>query len=174
MWQDRGEVLARARQEWESLVLAPDSCKSDREIILAAVSKNGHALQCAAESCKSDREIVLTAMANRPWALQWASDDLLEDTSFAADFKKSNCYMVKVFMLSGQSCCIAATFSESTRDIIAQACERLGLKVEGSHVLLHETTVVPLEASVQDWPGIRTFGEVSSYQLVVGSQLPLS
>jgi len=52
--------------------------------------------------------------------------------------------------------------------VLRHCCYWLKLHATGaSYSILHKDEVVPAEAQVRFWPGIRPPGEVSEYQLVV-------
>eukprot|EP00971_Amphidinium_carterae_P210982 4186501-Amphidinium_carterae.1 len=164
---DQEIVLAAVQQDIDALKYAAENCRSDRKIVLAAVKQQWYAgLFFAGEWCRGDQEIMLTAVKLNSVALPFASDALLEDTSFAADTKKSF-HMLKISLMSGRYTCVAATFIDNTERIITLACARLALRCCGSERLVQGTSVVGAQTAVHDWPGVAPLGEITEYQLIV-------
>eukprot|EP00971_Amphidinium_carterae_P080205 1587197-Amphidinium_carterae.1 len=73
-------------------------------------------------------------------------------------------------MLSGRYTIVLANVIDRFERIIRECCRRLGMNCSGTESLIYGTEVVPSTVSVFHWPGIRRLGEVSEYQLVVGTQ----
>jgi len=109
-------------------------------------------------------------------ALRFASDELLLDSTFASDAKKHG-FVLKVSMLSGRYMChfvrkdeefeFDLFDSDMSDTILSTACAALGLRRNGAEVLVNGTDVIPLNARVQDWPGLRPLGDISEFQLVI-------
>mmetsp|Transcript_50251 Transcript_50251/g.92848 ORF Transcript_50251/g.92848 Transcript_50251/m.92848 type:complete len:84 (-) Transcript_50251:114-365(-) len=78
--------------------------------------------------------------------------------------------ILKIYMLSGQSCCLVALEFETASDIIAQCCASLDRERTGRERIVFGAVVVESNAQVRDWPGIRRGhpgGGVTEYQLIV-------
>eukprot|EP00971_Amphidinium_carterae_P110818 2195207-Amphidinium_carterae.1 len=169
--RDRAIVLAAVEQDWRALEFAAEELLGDRTIVLAAVEQDWHALQAAAEELQEDRAIVL-AVVERDWlALQYVADVLLLDSTFASDAKKQG-FILKITMLSGRYTCqfvpfVDAQFSFTANIALLNACAALGIKRNGVEVLVKGAEVIPLDAAVQDWPGLSPLGDISEFQLVV-------
>eukprot|EP00971_Amphidinium_carterae_P170830 3385612-Amphidinium_carterae.1 len=166
---DREIVLAAVQQTWRALEYAAEECKADREIMLAAVQQDGDALKYAAEDCKADHEIVQAAVQQDRYAIQYAADELLLDVTFAPEAKRGF-YMLKVSLLSGRSTVVMSDGDNNAETIIEHCCRRLTIHESGKEPLIHGTEVLPATAQVRSWPGLRSKGEVSEYQLVMGAQ----
>mmetsp|Transcript_56532 Transcript_56532/g.104660 ORF Transcript_56532/g.104660 Transcript_56532/m.104660 type:complete len:201 (-) Transcript_56532:170-772(-) len=162
----RWAVLAAVQKDAAALERAAEVWKRDREIVLAAVNRCGSALKWAAESCKGDHDVVSAAVRQYAGALHWASSELLENSSFASEAKK-NYYMVKIGLMSGRSCCLAASQFDSTGDILQRCCGRLGLECSGKEQLVHGSTVVMEGVPLCEWPGTPARGLVAEYSLVL-------
>eukprot|EP00971_Amphidinium_carterae_P201676 4001952-Amphidinium_carterae.1 len=75
-------------------------------------------------------------------------------------------------MISGRQVLIlsrraAGRIKHTTEDVLQECCEKLGISSTGSMCLVSGVDVVPAQADVRHWPGIRDGGEISEYQLVV-------
>eukprot|EP00971_Amphidinium_carterae_P181912 3609820-Amphidinium_carterae.1 len=74
-------------------------------------------------------------------------------------------------MLSGRYTCQFAPFVDArvilARRVILRACAALGIRRNGAEKLVNGADVIPLDAAVQDWPGLRPLGDISEFQLVV-------
>mmetsp|Transcript_47616 Transcript_47616/g.87507 ORF Transcript_47616/g.87507 Transcript_47616/m.87507 type:complete len:230 (-) Transcript_47616:16-705(-) len=196
--RDREIVLAAVQKYGRALQFAADSCKCDHEIVLAAVTRTGSALQYAAADARADREIVLSAVKQDGLALEFAAQEhrsdceivlaavesnvnafdyaaeaLLLDNSFAAHVKQ-RCFICKVHMLSGRHTYVVHDTESplSAYDLLVFCCDYLGIEETGTEALVYGAEVVPREADVRDWPGIRPPGEVSEYELLVGVAEP--
>mmetsp|Transcript_8074 Transcript_8074/g.18898 ORF Transcript_8074/g.18898 Transcript_8074/m.18898 type:complete len:229 (-) Transcript_8074:65-751(-) len=186
-------VLAAVRQNGWALQFAAECCRRDREIVLAAVSTDGRALQYASEECqrdgaivlaavtqdglslaftseswKRDRELVMKAIKQNEFALNFAGEELLLDRTFAKEVKL-RWYILKIGILSGRyiHCIAAALELQPASRIIRYCCKHFRLAYRGNEVLVHGDALVPHDAEVQNWPGIRQQGEVTEYQLVM-------
>eukprot|EP00971_Amphidinium_carterae_P062984 1246502-Amphidinium_carterae.1 len=141
---DREVVLAAVQQDASALQWASESCRGDRDIVLAAVQSDAwEALAFAAEGCRSDREIVLAAVRQDASALEWASDELLVDTSFAIEAKKSH-HILKISMMSGRQAIVVSWMNLDyrgyetelvTERVLQKCCEKLGVSSTGSMCL---------------------------------------
>eukprot|EP00971_Amphidinium_carterae_P144357 2861075-Amphidinium_carterae.1 len=101
-------------------------------------------------------------------ALTFAADALLLDSTFASEAKKQG-FILKVSLLSGRYACQFVQFVEEVtgNNVLSFACEALGIERRGAEVLVSGADVIPLDALVRDWPGLRPLGDISEFQLVV-------
>eukprot|EP00971_Amphidinium_carterae_P233097 4626763-Amphidinium_carterae.1 len=70
-------------------------------------------------------------------------------------------------MLSGRSTVAVSTGLDTFEKMLNKCCGGLGLERTGNEKFIHGTEEVPRAYYVGSWPGLRPFGEVSEYQLVL-------
>eukprot|EP00971_Amphidinium_carterae_P295605 5870677-Amphidinium_carterae.1 len=162
---DREVVLAAVSHHGEALEYAAESLRADREVVLAAIANNGLALLLAADVLKTDRETVLAAVTKHPKALRFAADSFLQDETFAIEARQ-HFYFIRVSLLSGRHCIVAALGYHDLRDLLNEVCTKLNMQYAEKLSLLHGTDVVPIHTFVEAWPGSPARAVITDYQLL--------
>ena len=105
-----------------ALQFASSEWRGDWEMVMIAVKQNGNALQYASTALQDNCQIVLTAVSQTAGALRSASEELLENEDFLYSARQASFsidqdfVVVKVILLSGRSCTVAASRDDSTKD----------------------------------------------------------